>query len=98
MMTVCGPQDQNDKEAHVKVGIYESVDVSDEQRKAIAKTLGQKTATRDDLKEFIWKYGQQWPLMVNGATTVDSGGDAPADPLAALDAALGDDDELAGLL
>lgn len=52
----------------MRVGIYESVEVSDEQRKSIAQTLGKKTATRDDLKEFVWKYGEQWPLMVNGAT------------------------------
>lgn len=71
------------KGSTMRVGIYESVEVSAEQRKAISVTLGVKNATRDQLKEFIWKWGEQWPLKVLGDTTPDEdllGGDnAPAD-------------------
>lgn len=48
----------------MKVGIYETVEVSDEQRAAIAKTLGQKTATRDDMKAYIWEHGAQWAFTL----------------------------------
>lgn len=44
----------------MKVGIYETVEVDDVQRAAIARTLGQKTASRDDLKTFIWQHGANW--------------------------------------
>jgi hypothetical protein len=44
----------------VKVNIYETVEVSDADRKLIAEALGQKSATRDDLKAFIWRHGADW--------------------------------------
>lgn len=44
----------------MRVNIYETVDVSDEQRAAIAARLGQKTASRNDLKAFVWEYGSRW--------------------------------------
>jgi hypothetical protein len=44
----------------VKVNIYETVEVSDEDRAKIAAQIGQKTATREDLKMFIWSYGSNW--------------------------------------
>jgi hypothetical protein len=44
----------------MRVNIYETVEVSDADRKLIAERLGQKNATRDDLKAFIWYYGAQW--------------------------------------
>jgi hypothetical protein len=52
----------------VKVGIYETVEVSDEQRAEIAKVLGQKTASRDDLKAYIWRHGELWALDLGAAS------------------------------
>ena len=44
----------------MKVGIYETVEVSDEQRKAISKEIGVAHATRDQLKQYIWDKGAFW--------------------------------------
>lgn len=78
------------------VGIHQSVEVSNEQRKAISKTLDVKQATRDQLKDFIWKWGEQWQLMVDKPQTEHPYAQSfeEADPLAALDAALGEADGL----
>ena len=51
----------------MKVNIYETVEVSDDARKRIAGLLGQKAATRDDLKAFIWKHGQNWEIALGDA-------------------------------
>ena len=55
----------------MKVNIYETVDISDEQRKRIAEMLGQKTATRDDLKAFVWQHGSDWELVLVDAANGD---------------------------
>lgn len=52
----------------MKVNIYETVEVSDEARKRIASHLGQKTASRDELKAFIWEHGKNWESFLNGDT------------------------------
>lgn len=49
----------------MKVNIYETVEVSDEQRVAIARQLDgdgakKRQATRDEIKEFIWTHGSSW--------------------------------------
>lgn len=54
----------------MKVKISETVDVSDEQRLAIAKTLhGPKAkkdhATRDELKDYVWKHGRDWAELLS---------------------------------
>lgn len=49
----------------MKVNIYETVQVSDEQRVAIAREIDgdgakKRQATRDEIKDFIWSEGRNW--------------------------------------
>jgi hypothetical protein len=48
----------------MKVGIYETVEVSDEQRGRMADLIDDKAtkrqATRDEMKELIWRFGSDW--------------------------------------
>lgn len=44
----------------MKVSVYQTIEVSDEQRKEISKLLGVKQATRDQMKDFLWKHGENW--------------------------------------
>ena len=49
----------------MKVNIYETVEVTDEQRVAIARELDgdgakKRQATRDEIKAFIWTEGKNW--------------------------------------
>lgn len=53
----------------MRVKISETVDVSDEQRLAIAKKLHGPTAkkdhaTREELKDFVWRGGRDWALLL----------------------------------
>jgi hypothetical protein len=78
----------------MKVGIYETVEVDDVQRAAIAKQIGKLHATRDDMKAFIWEKGahwadglaKDWSDDVDEANADDDGLLDPAEP----DADLGD--------
>jgi hypothetical protein len=91
----------------VKVNIYETVEVSDADRKLVAAALGQKAATRDDLKAFIWRHGADWQRAIHSefeqgeaeftASVSDDGedllGGEPAPEDASLDDLLGGSDE-----
>jgi len=55
----------------MKVNIYETVEVSDEDRKRIAALLGQKTASREELKAFIWKHGADWQAAIRSDNPTD---------------------------
>lgn len=49
----------------MKVNIYETVEVSPEQRKFIAALIDgpdskKRDATREELKEFVWTHGAGW--------------------------------------
>jgi uncharacterized Zn finger protein len=49
----------------VKVNIYETVEVSDEQRVQIARLQDgdgakKRQATRDEIKTFVWEEGSNW--------------------------------------
>jgi hypothetical protein len=48
------------EDSTMKVNIYVTEDVSDEERKLISQLLGVRQATRDQLKEFMWTNGSQW--------------------------------------
>lgn len=56
----------------MKVKISETVDVSDEQRLAIAKKLHgaeakKDQATREEMKDFVWRGGRDWALLLQRA-------------------------------
>jgi len=56
----------------MRVKISETVEVSDEQRLAIAKKLHgpaakKDHATREELKDFVWRGGRDWPLLLQRA-------------------------------
>lgn len=62
----------------MKVNIYETVEVSPEQRKAIAATIDdagskKRDATRDELKEFIWTHGSRWADVLDGRVESEHG-------------------------
>lgn len=44
----------------MKVKVENVVEVSDEQRQEISQLLGVKHASRDQLKEFLWRHGENW--------------------------------------
>lgn len=73
----------------MKVGIYETVEVSDEQRVAIAARIDDagskpRKATRDEMKEFIWEQGAAWDhVLAGGASAEDLEG--PDDDLTEYD-------------
>lgn len=79
----------------MKVNIYETVEVSDEQRKQIAavidKTLEGKRrqATRDELKQFVWERGADWEISLEAAfrslAKGSAGDDAEGPEIAAED-------------
>lgn len=55
----------------MKVNIYETVQVSDEQRIAIAREIDgdgakKRQATRDEIKDFIWSEGRNWASVLEG--------------------------------
>lgn len=65
----------------MKVNIYETVEVSDEQRKQVAATIDEagskpRPATRDELKEFIWTNGSGWADQLNGVQADEPAPDA----------------------
>lgn len=75
----------------MKVNIYETVEVSDEQRVQIARRIDdegakKRQATRDEIKAFIWEHGSGWADVLEGndpGTYEDDGEDL-----------LGDDEDL----
>lgn len=75
----------------MKVNIYETVEVSDEQRVQIARLLDddgakKRQATRDEIKAFVWDHGIQWADVLAGRTP----GPVDEEPEEDL---LGDEDE-----
>jgi hypothetical protein len=49
----------------VKVNLYETVEVSDEQRVKLAQLIDgagakKRQATRDEIKDYIWLRGKKW--------------------------------------
>lgn len=64
----------------MKVNIYETVEVSDEQRVEIARRIDdagskKRQATRDEIKSFIWEHGARWESVLSGEPT--QGNDEP---------------------
>lgn len=54
----------------MKVNIYETVEVTDEQRVQLGAVIDGKVkpkrqATRDELKEYIWRHGQDWDVTLS---------------------------------
>lgn len=67
----------------MKVSIYETVQVSDEQRVMLGAVLDgtvkpKRQATRDELKAFIWEHGSGWEAdLADTHSGVFGGGDEP---------------------
>lgn len=81
----------------MKCNIYQTVQVSDEQRKAIAATIDDagtkpRQATRDEIKEYVWEHGRHWADRLDGSGEPDTDADEPAPD------AIHGDDELADLI
>lgn len=56
----------------MKVNIYETIEVSDEQRVALAREIDgdgakKRQATRDEIKEFVWTEGRNWAQVLDGS-------------------------------
>lgn len=54
----------------MKVNIYETIEVSDEQRVQIARSIDpagakKRQATRDEIKQFVWNAGAFWADELN---------------------------------
>lgn len=54
----------------MKVNIYETVEVSDEDRVNIAKTIDgegskKRQATREEIKAFVWENGASWETSLS---------------------------------
>ena len=85
----------------MKVSIYETVQVSDEQRVMLGAVLDgtvkpKRQATRDELKAFIWEHGSGWEADLADTHSGTFGGsdDEPeqAEPDEDEDLIGGDDD------
>lgn len=55
----------------MKVNIYETIEVSDAQRVALARQIDgdgakKRQATRDEIKEFVWQHGIRWEDVLEG--------------------------------
>lgn len=56
----------------MKLNIDKTLEVSDLQRVQVAvivdggKTKPKRQATRDELKAFVWKHGEQWEEVISG--------------------------------
>lgn len=51
----------------MKVNLYETVEVSDEQRTSMARLLDgpdakKRIATRDEIKAYLWQHGKDWEI------------------------------------
>lgn len=58
----------------MKVNIYETVEVSDEQRVQMAAVLDgtgakKRIANREEIKSFVWSNGQNWEAALDNAYT-----------------------------
>lgn len=66
----------------MKVNIYETVQVSDEQRVQIAcvndDAVSKRKATRDELKAFLWENGADWEQVLRDVYSELSGEDLAA--------------------
>lgn len=80
----------------MKVNIYETIEISDEQRIALARQLDgegarKRQATRDEIKAFVWRHGSSWELALD--RDVD---DAPEDGFATIPGDFSADNEVLG--
>lgn len=55
----------------MKVNIYETVEITDEQRVALAREIDgdgakKRQATRDEIKDFVWTEGRNWASVLDG--------------------------------
>lgn len=86
----------------MKVNIYETIEVSDEQRVALARHLDgdgakKRQATRDEIKAYVWEHGSGWADVLEGGSpeptpAEDDGQEAL--PLEDDEDLLGDDEDL----
>lgn len=58
----------------MKVNVYQTVEVSDEQRVMLAAlvdgvTKPKRQATRDEIKEFVWESGADWEVELTDLWT-----------------------------
>lgn len=56
----------------MKVNIYETVEVSDEQRVEIARHIDgdgakKRQSTRDEIKAYVWEHGSRWAEVLDGS-------------------------------
>jgi hypothetical protein len=80
----------------MKVALYETVEVSDEERVAIAAHLDgegakKRQATRDEMKAFLWEEGSRWQQVLGTGTPDPDPADAEED-LEDLEDLIGDVD------
>lgn len=87
----------------MKVNIYETVEVTDEQRVTLANVLDQKVnkpkrqATRDEIKGFIWEQGSTWATALADEAAnlaADTGTEEPPADEPEDEDLLGDDEDL----
>lgn len=72
----------------MKVNIYTTVEVSDAQRIAIAAEIDgegakPRSATRDEMKEFVWREGENWAASLTTEDAAAADGPIEEEPAAA---------------
>lgn len=60
----------------MKVNIYETVEISDEQRVTLARRLDgagakKRQATREEIKTFVWVNGSRWEAFLGDDPELD---------------------------
>lgn len=68
----------------MKVALYPTVEVSDDQRVAIAAVLDgedakKRQASRDEIKEYVWAFGAGWPRALAAGVAPGGPGDSFGD-------------------
>lgn len=77
----------------MKVNIYETIEVSDEQRVEIARKIDdngakKRQATRDEIKAYVWEHGSGWAEDLAGVSRDEDDG--------VKDPGVDDDEDLLG--
>lgn len=84
----------------MKVNIYETIEISDEQRLDLANVLDgevnkpKRQATRDEIKEFVWTHGASWDSVLVKEAILLAGGDP--EPTSADEPTEDDEEDLLG--
>lgn len=74
----------------MKVNLYKTFDISDAQRRTMARVLDgpggkKRIATRDEIKDWAWKYGSDWDVELADQAPEGEAAPEPEEDLLGVD-------------